>query len=94
MPPAGESGQTAEGMHTKASVEKDLTKCRMPEGHEPRPRSFLCLQGNQTEGVVGKMHRHVDSDDDATNGTEPGETSRRDQSEGNVSLKKRRKTER
>jgi hypothetical protein len=30
--------------------------------------------------VVGEMHRDVESDDNATDHSEPGETSRRDQS--------------
>ncbi len=59
MPPPGKSRQTAEGVHGKAAVEKDLTNWRMPERHHPRSRSFLRLQGNQTECVVGEMHRDV-----------------------------------
>lgn len=93
MPPPGKSRQTAEGVHRKAAVEEDLTNWRMPERHHPWPRSFLRLQGNEAECVVGEMHRDVQSDDDATDGTEPGESSRRDQTEGNVTLKCRRKTE-
>jgi hypothetical protein len=65
----------------------------MPERHYPGSRSFLYLQRNQTECVVGEMHRDVESDDDATDGTEPGESSRRDQINGNVTLKRTRKTE-
>ena len=87
MPPPGKSGQTAERVHRKAAVEKELTKWRMPERHHPRSRSFLRLQGNQAESVVGEMHRDVESDDNATDGTEPGESSRRDQTEGNVTPK-------
>jgi hypothetical protein len=65
----------------------------MPERHYPGSRTFLCLQGNQAECVIGEMHRDVESDDDATDGTEPGESCRRDQTEGNVTLKRARKTE-
>ena len=79
MPSPGKSRQTAEGVHRKASVEKDLTNWRMPEGHHPGSRRLLRLQGNQAERVVGEMHRDVKSDDDATGGTESGETSRRNQ---------------
>ena len=59
MPPPGKSRQPAEGVHRKAAVEKDLTNRRMPERHHPRSRSFLCLQRNQAECVVGEMHRDV-----------------------------------
>ena len=79
MPAPGKSSQTAKGVHRKAAVKKDLANWRMPERHYPGSRSFLCLQRNQAECVVGEMHRDVESDDDATDGTEPGETSRRDQ---------------
>ena len=79
MPSPGKSGQTAEGMHRKASVEKELANRGMPQRHHPRARSLLRLERNQTECVVREMHRDVESDDDATDGTEPGETSRRDQ---------------
>src|SRR5215472_357007 len=41
MPPSDESDQTAEGMHRKTSVQKDLAKRRVPEGHHPRPGGFL-----------------------------------------------------
>jgi hypothetical protein len=51
----------------------------MPERHYPGSRSFLCLQRNEAECVVGEMHRDVESDDNATDGTEPGKTSRRNQ---------------
>jgi len=93
MPPPGESRKTAESVHREASIEKELTKRGMPERHHPGSRTLLGLQRNKTECVVGEMRRDVDSDDDATNGTEPGETSWRDQTKGKVSLKKRRKTE-
>ena len=79
MPSPGKSRQTAEGVHRKASVEKDLTNWRMPERHHPGSRSLLGLQRNQAERVVGEMHRDVKSDDDATDGTESGETSRQNQ---------------
>ena len=81
MPAPGKSSQTAKGVHRKPAVEKYLTDRRMPECHDPGSRSFLCLQGNQAECVVGQMHRDVESDDDPTDGTEPGESSRRDQTE-------------
>ena len=79
MPSPGKSGKTAESMYREASVKKELAKRGMPEGHHPGPRSLLRLQRNQTERVVGEMHRDVQSDDDATDGAEPGKTSRRDQ---------------
>ena len=79
MPPPGKSGKTTERVHREASVEKELTKGGMPERHHPRSRSLLGLQRNQSESVVGEMHRDVESDDNATDRTEPGETSRRDQ---------------
>ena len=79
MPPPGKSGKTTEGVHSEASIEKELTKRGMPKRHHPRSGSLLGLQRNQAECVVGEMHRDVESDDDATDGTEPGETSGRDQ---------------
>ena len=79
MPPPGKSGKTAERVHREASVEKELPKRRVPERHHPRSRSLLGLQRKQAESVVGEMHRDVESDDNATDHTEPGETSRRDQ---------------
>ena len=93
MPPPGKSRQAAEGMHREASVEKDLTNWRMPERHHPRSRSLLGLQRNQAESVVGEMHRDVESDDNATDRTEPGETSRWNQTALNVTAKRTRKTE-
>jgi hypothetical protein len=79
MPPPGKRGKTAEGVHRQASVEKQLAKRGMPEGHHPGSRSLLGLQRNQTECVVGEMHRDIESDDEATDGAEPGKTSRRGQ---------------
>ncbi len=66
-------------MNGQASIEQNLTKWRVPERHHPRPRSFLRLQGNQAEGVVGEMHRDVESDDDTSDRADPSESSRRDQ---------------
>jgi len=93
MPAAGKRSQAAKSVHGQAAVEKYLTNWRMPERHHPGSRGFLCVQRNQAECVVGEMHRDVESDDDATDGTEPGESSRRDQPEGNLALKRPRKTE-
>jgi hypothetical protein len=66
---------------------------RVPERHHPGARSFLSLQRNQAECVVGEMHRDVKSDDDASDGPEPGESSRRDQPGRNVTPKRAGKTE-
>ena len=79
MPPPGKSGKTAEGVHREASVEKELAERGMPEGHHPGARSLLLLQRNQTERMVREMHRDIESDDEATDDTEPGKTSRRNQ---------------
>jgi hypothetical protein len=65
----------------------------MPERHHPRSRSLLGLHRNQAESVVGEMHREVESDDNATDRTEPGETSRWNQTALNVTAKRTRKTE-
>ena len=40
----GKSGETTEGMHGETSVQKDLAKRGVPEGHHPRSGSFLRLK--------------------------------------------------
>ncbi len=51
----------------------------MPERHDPWARRFLRLQGDETERVIGKVHRDVEPDDDAAGGAESRESGRRNQ---------------
>lgn len=79
MATTGESGQTAESMGDEASIEKYLAGKRMPESHDPWPGALLRFNGDQAERVIGKVHGHVKTDDDAADGAESRESWGRDQ---------------
>lgn len=54
----------------------------MPESHDPRPRSLLCSNGDEAEGVIQKVERDIQANDEPAAGTKTRESEWRDQATG------------